>query len=586
MVNRFYFNDPNCYVSPNEQFNFVYFAHEVKYIATQLISISASFSDIKLKTEIQNFESLINQFYELQYHLLTHKKRISVFGIFKSGKSTFINAILGQKILPSRNDRATGVITTISRDSKEYAKIHFDSRVGQISEIISIDKIKKYILLDTSDVIAKPPENIKKVEIKLPTFFLYEDCDLTDTPGLLDNEDLTQLSYQEIERSDLAIIVLRADKLLSEKEQEAVDNVNQLLQGNVIFVINRMGIICDDDDDEEENNEQIKKILKRANKILENTGNSIIGNPLLFPIDALSVLKQDDSEMAIHYQKNINNFKLQLKYLFDSFITERLILLPRLGKIQKHLKNVLSYCQFEIFTLQEKIKELEELRAKVLEKRNVNFLNKLESIRLILELEKQSIFNYLKTIINKVVCQAKNLIKQDKPIWVNQLKEEWNVANKSFIDYLNTRIINCNNKIDEIDIFPEWSYSAFLQNLELEEDLITNVSNNIGDWGAFTLKFARDVENFISNKNTRDEIFNNVKKEVLQREKVLINSVDQYFLLIEENIKIYERENQPTIEPSENLLSLYADVNIYQDIILQSKNFLDFIDKIINDLKN
>lgn len=75
MVNRFYFNDPNCYVAPNEQFNFVYFAHEVKYIATQLISISASFSDIKLKTEIQNFESLINRFYELQYHLLTHKKK-------------------------------------------------------------------------------------------------------------------------------------------------------------------------------------------------------------------------------------------------------------------------------------------------------------------------------------------------------------------------------------------------------------------------------------------------------------------------------------------------------------------------------
>lgn len=48
---------------------------------------------------------------------------------------------------------------------------------------------------------------------------------------------------------------------------------------------------------------KLKKILKRANKILENTGNSIIGNPLLFPIDALSVLKQDDSEMAIHYQK-------------------------------------------------------------------------------------------------------------------------------------------------------------------------------------------------------------------------------------------------------------------------------------------
>ncbi|MBF2056693.1 MAG: dynamin family protein [Cyanobacterium sp. T60_A2020_053] len=139
MVNRFYANDPNCFVPQNEQFNFVYFSHEVKYIATQLISISAIFSKIKLRTEIQNFDSLINRFYELQYDLLTHKKRISVFGVFKSGKSTFINAILGKKILPSRTNRATGVITTISYDSKEYAKILFDSKIGKISEIIGID---------------------------------------------------------------------------------------------------------------------------------------------------------------------------------------------------------------------------------------------------------------------------------------------------------------------------------------------------------------------------------------------------------------------------------------------------------------
>ncbi|MBF2056692.1 MAG: hypothetical protein IGQ45_05575 [Cyanobacterium sp. T60_A2020_053] len=290
--------------------------------------------------------------------------------------------------------------------------------------------------------------------------------------------------------------------------------------------------------------------------------------------------------MATHYQKNINNFKLQLRYLLDSFITERLILLPRLSKIQKHLKNVVSHCQFKIFTVEEKIKELEDLREKVSEKRKLHFVKKVESIRLILEKEKQSIFSNLKIIINKIISEAKYLIKEDKPMWVNQLKEEWNFGNKTFIDYLNTSIIRSNDKIDEINIFPEWNYSSFLQHLELKEDLITNVSNNIGNWGTFTLKFSRDIENFISNKNTRDDIFNNVKKEILQREKVLRNSVDQYLLLIGENVKIYERKNQPNIEPSKDLLSLYYDMNIYQDIILQSNIFLDFIDKTINDLKN
>lgn len=584
MVNHFYFNNPNCYVAQNEQFNFVYFSHEVEYIANQLISIVVSFTDIELKNEIQNFESLINQFNELQDHLLTHKKRISVFGIFKSGKSTFINAILGQKILPSRTNRATGVITSITSDSREYAKIFFDSKEGKRSEIVNFNKLKKYILLDTSNVIAKPPENVKKVEIKLPDFFLPKNCDLTDTPGLLDNEDLTKLSYKQIEKSDLVIVILRADKLLSEKEKEAIYYVNDLLQGNVIFVINRMGVICDDDDDEEESNKQVKKILQRANKILTNTGNSIIGSPLLFPIDALSVIKQDNSEMAVYNQKNIDQFKLHLIYLFDSFITEKLILLPRLGKISKHLQNTINQCQFEILGLQQKITELEDLRENILVKRKITFVKEVESIRVILEKEKQSFFTHLKITINKIIVKAEHLINEDNLTWVNQLKEEWNMVNKILIDYLKIRIINCNNKIEKMDIISEFSYISLVHYLELEEDLISNLSNTIG--GSFTVNIARNVKNFISNKNEKDKLFSNVKKEILQKEQLLRNNLDQYFDQMEKKVKIYQQNCQPSMETSKVLFYLYSDVNTYQNIILQSKYLLDFVHKTINDVKN
>lgn len=234
--------------------------------------------------------------------------------------------------------------------------------------------------------------------------------------------------------------------------------------------------------------------------------------------------------------------------------------------------------------LQQKITELEDLRENILVKRKITFVKEVESIRVILEKEKQSFFTHLKITINKIIVKAEHLINEDNLTWVNQLKEEWNMVNKILIDYLKIRIINCNNKIEKMDIISEFSYISLVHYLELEEDLISNLSNTIG--GSFTVNIARNVKNFISNKNEKDKLFSNVKKEILQKEQLLRNNLDQYFDQMEKKVKIYQQNCQPSMETSKVLFYLYSDVNTYQNIILQSKYLLDFVHKTINDVKN
>lgn len=564
-------------------FDFIYFPEDVKYTSSLLFGICEISKNLKLETEISYSENLFkNYFSALRLNLLRKDKKIAVFGIFKSGKSTLINAILNQKILPSRTNRATGVITSISYDSQEYAKILFESILGSSSEIITINKINKYILLDTSDVIAKPPENIKKVEIKLPDFFLPEDCYLTDTPGLLDNEKLTELSYGEIETSDLVIIVLRADKLLSEKEREAISYVNNLLKGNVIFVINRMGVVCDDDEEEEEENKrQEEKLLKLANKTLQDCGNSFTGKPVIITTDALSILKNDTSTRGIIYRQGVNGLKLKLKQLFNSFLTERLILLARIGTINHNINDVINQCQFRLNIINEKITELEDLAEKDWENRKIIFAREVETIRLNIDKEKNSLFINLKSLVDKILEKTKVMIDNDDTQWANKVKEEWKKVNTTFVGDLELRI---NNLIDNRHINAPTNYYLLISELNLSNDFGSNVTNFIG--GSFALKAVRKIGNVVFNSNWREEHFDEAKKAVFKQQEKLLESLNNYFTRLEESVKIYEIEYQPILEKSQELLDHYSDAKTYAQIISQSKQFLEFMIKITQDIKD
>src|SRR4030042_2305743 len=122
----------------------------------------------------------LNRQIEACEHLLRQDQLIDVaiLGQFKSGKSSFLNSLIGKPILPVGVIPVTTTITRLQYGKKERAIIcHFD---GQQTEV-DIGAIEEF----TSE--AKHPANQKNVEVvdvELPSLEKYTGLRFVDTPGL------------------------------------------------------------------------------------------------------------------------------------------------------------------------------------------------------------------------------------------------------------------------------------------------------------------------------------------------------------------------------------------------------------------
>jgi len=97
---------------------------------------------------------------------------------FKAGKSSFLNSLLGQDVLPVGAIPVTTAITRLQYGNNERALVrHFDGRITEVP-LIGIVKF-------TSE--AENPGNSKNVaivDIELPSLQKYPGMRLVDTPGL------------------------------------------------------------------------------------------------------------------------------------------------------------------------------------------------------------------------------------------------------------------------------------------------------------------------------------------------------------------------------------------------------------------
>jgi len=228
-----------------------------------------------------DFPPLMGLCRELESTILRKERRVVFVGVLKTGKSTLINALLGAPILPVRANRATGVPVRVGYAERLTATVVRDHGRGTEEARVWPDELARYILLDLTTSIAVPPPRIGEVRIGVPVPALQAGWTLVDTPGLQDTPALTERTLGEIECADLAVLVLAADKLLSESEQAMAHTLNARLRGNVIFVINRLGLV-----DEKDRSE----ILQRARDVLGGLGNCLVGNPAIFACDARAAL--------------------------------------------------------------------------------------------------------------------------------------------------------------------------------------------------------------------------------------------------------------------------------------------------------
>ena len=362
----------------------------------------------------------------MNYHkvLWRSEREITFFGAFKAGKSTLINAVVGENLVPTRVNRATGVVTRIGYAPQKTALIHRASNGNLIEEPVDYQDLAKYILLDVSEGISKAPVGIDAVSLNIPLSFLQPGLILVDTPGLLDNKALTQKTYEELEKSDLAVMVLSADKMLSQDEREAIEKINKLLNGNIIFNINRLNLV-----DEEERQE----ILDWAKFALQGVGNFLVGEPRIFATNAKGALlaKQNGNRNSSAVEE-IREFEQWLETLFKNSAGDKLVILSRLGVLESYLKKASTYFQFQLSEAQTSTKNLRKTEEEILRKQQNIFQKTIKEDRLRLSSFQIKLNQLGEEFVRNCNQRVEKLIDSD-PKWSDKLKDSLNSAVQEYV---------------------------------------------------------------------------------------------------------------------------------------------------------
>jgi predicted GTPase len=158
---------------------------------------------------------------------------VACIGQFKRGKSTLINALIGDAVLPVGFTPVTAVPTVIRFGDRRRARVQ--TREGSWQEL-SVSDLNQYVSEEYN------PENtkgVRGVEVFVPSSLLAGGMCFVDTPGLgsvfTGNTAATQAFIPHI---DAALVVIGADPPLAGEELALVEAVAQHVQ-NLVLVLNK-----------------------------------------------------------------------------------------------------------------------------------------------------------------------------------------------------------------------------------------------------------------------------------------------------------------------------------------------------------
>lgn len=217
-----------------------------------ILDIVKDAADVFAKYEITKGES--HRSGELIEKLENQEITVSVIGQFKRGKSTLVNAILEDKILPVGIVPVTAVVTTIEYGEKA-ATVHFDN--GIIKEI-GFDEMSSFI---------NEQENcdnhlgVSSVALYCPSPFLKKGLTFVDTPGVGSvHQKNSDAAYSYVKESDAVIFMLSVDSPINQIEIDFLKNAKEYA-AKFYFAVNKIDSI--DEQDLEEYLEYCRNLICR-----------------------------------------------------------------------------------------------------------------------------------------------------------------------------------------------------------------------------------------------------------------------------------------------------------------------------------
>jgi small GTP-binding protein len=204
---------------------------------------------------------------------------VVVLGEFNHGKSTFINALLGDSLLPVGITPTTAVLAHLRHGDKVKAELLFEN--GD-RKAIDPARLADWLTVEGEATRGPGGEPLASVELSHPSAFLRDAVTLVDTPGVNDiNDQRAEITYGYVPRADAVLFLLDATQIMTASERRFLEErILRSSRDRLVFVVTKSDLL---------DAAELDQAVTFARKHLAG----IVGDPPIFPVSAKRALAGD-----------------------------------------------------------------------------------------------------------------------------------------------------------------------------------------------------------------------------------------------------------------------------------------------------
>ncbi|WP_353932461.1 dynamin family protein [Okeanomitos corallinicola TIOX110] len=291
-------------------------------------SLKSACQSLDLDQESTLYKNII----AVSNYLANPNFQIAVFAPFNYGKSTLLNAMLGNRTLPIDLIPTTGAAITVKYGATLRTRIILSDGTEIYRDGTNI--LEKFAVLDRNRQMQK---NVVSVEVFCPHPFLEKNVELIDLPGTNDREAQDNLVQDKLLGADLVIQVLDARKLMTLGERENLrDWLLEREIKTVIFVANFLNLLTP---------EEQKQVYHRLLFVAESFRADLPpGFSNLYRVDALPALRARlKGDIALTNSSGLSAFETSLQHIVGILQQDcGGVRLPRVEAITSQIQSLLA----------------------------------------------------------------------------------------------------------------------------------------------------------------------------------------------------------------------------------------------------
>ncbi|MBQ6759137.1 MAG: dynamin family protein, partial [Selenomonadaceae bacterium] len=341
---------------------------------------------------------------------------VVLIGEFSVGKSTFLNALMHRRMLPSFKKETTATVNFLRHTSQaphgEAGIVYYRNGTTKNLPDLNVETIARFVSTTGDTAEGTIAQTVEKVDLFLDSKFLEDGVMLVDSPGLNGiTENLEAITRRQIKESHACIFMFSTDHPGTKTEFEILRDLRT--ECNSIFIV--LNKIEEIKASEGETVESVIEHLK-ANYVKQFPDAKL---PEIYPISAYTALAARDKNVPL--ERDANRTKNAAYY---SELEER----SRLGDFEDRLFRYLTEGERTREQLSEPVNKVGNALKYELDDLN-------EQIKVLEESRSTSDLEQQKLALEEAIA---NLQKERQSL-TKPVKERFNTTMRDFRDKINAR---------------------------------------------------------------------------------------------------------------------------------------------------